>query len=53
MADGLGFHVPKGYLYAAIGFSILIEFLTSWRGQIRKNYLGVNFVAANGQPKWS
>lgn len=27
MADGLGFHVPKGYLYAAIGFSILIEAL--------------------------
>ncbi len=26
MADGLGFHVPKGYLYVAIGFSILIEF---------------------------
>jgi CBS domain containing-hemolysin-like protein len=24
-ADGLGFHIPKGYLYAAIGFSILIE----------------------------
>jgi CBS domain containing-hemolysin-like protein len=23
--DGLGVHVPKGYLYAAIGFSILIE----------------------------
>jgi len=26
VADGLGYHVPKGYLYAAIGFSILIEF---------------------------
>ncbi len=26
MAEGLGFHIPKGYLYAAIGFSILIEF---------------------------
>ncbi len=26
VAEGLGFHVPKGYLYAAIGFSILIEF---------------------------
>jgi CBS domain containing-hemolysin-like protein len=26
-ADGLGFHIPKGYLYAAIGFSILIELL--------------------------
>ncbi len=25
-AEGLGFKIPKGYLYAAIGFSILIEF---------------------------
>lgn len=25
-AEGLGFLIPKGYLYAAIGFSILIEF---------------------------
>jgi CBS domain containing-hemolysin-like protein len=25
MVEGLGFHVPKGYLYAAIGFSVLIE----------------------------
>lgn len=25
VAEGLGFKVPKGYLYAAIGFSILIE----------------------------
>ena len=24
VAEGLGFHIPKGYLYAAIGFSILI-----------------------------
>ena len=26
VAEGLGFHIPKGYLYAAIGFSIVIEF---------------------------
>ena len=26
VAEGFGFSVPKGYLYAAIGFSILIEF---------------------------
>lgn len=26
VADGFGFHIPKGYLYAAIGFSIMIEF---------------------------
>jgi CBS domain containing-hemolysin-like protein len=25
IADGVGFHVPKGYLYAAIGFSIFVE----------------------------
>lgn len=27
VAEGFGYHIPKGYLYAAIGFSILIEFL--------------------------
>jgi CBS domain containing-hemolysin-like protein len=27
VADAFGFHLPKGYLYAAIGFSIVIEFL--------------------------
>ncbi len=25
IAEGFGLHIPKGYLYAAIGFSILIE----------------------------
>lgn len=25
IVEGLGFHIPKGYLYAAIGFSILVE----------------------------
>ena len=27
VADGFGAHVPKGYLYAAIGFSMLVETL--------------------------
>lgn len=26
IVEGLGFHIPKSYLYAAIGFSVLIEF---------------------------
>lgn len=30
VAEGLGFDLPKGYLYAAIGFSILIEFFNQW-----------------------
>jgi predicted tellurium resistance membrane protein TerC len=25
VADGFGFHVPKGFIYAAIGFSVFVE----------------------------
>ena len=25
VADGLGFHIPKGYIYVAMGFSVLVE----------------------------
>jgi CBS domain containing-hemolysin-like protein len=35
IAEGLGFHIPKGYLYAAIGFSIVIEFFNQLA---RSNY---------------
>lgn len=37
VVEGFGFHIPKGYLYAAIGFSVLIEFLnqTTRRNQER------------------
>ena len=27
IADGFGFHVPKGYIYAAMGFSVGVEVL--------------------------
>jgi predicted tellurium resistance membrane protein TerC len=27
VADGFGFHIPKGYIYAAMGFSVLVESL--------------------------
>lgn len=30
VAEGLGFHIPKGYLYAAIGFSVVIEGLNQF-----------------------
>lgn len=36
VAEGFGFKIPKGYLYAAIGFSILIEFFNQLA---RRNYL--------------
>jgi predicted tellurium resistance membrane protein TerC len=37
--DGFGWHVPKGYVYAAIGFSVLIEVLNqlATRGRRRKS----------------
>jgi len=38
-ADGLGFHIPKGYLYAAIGFSILIEVFNQLARSRRKRSL--------------
>jgi predicted tellurium resistance membrane protein TerC len=25
VADGFGFHIPKGYIYSAMGFSVLVE----------------------------
>ncbi len=38
IADGFGVHVPKGYIYAAMGFSVLVEGLNmlSRRAQQRK-----------------
>ncbi len=38
-AEGLGFHIPKGYLYAAIGFSILIELFNQIARKSRKKSL--------------
>jgi CBS domain containing-hemolysin-like protein len=39
VADGLGYHIPKGYLYAAIGFSVVIE--------------AFNQVALRNRRKWA
>ncbi|WII93902.1 TerC family protein [Kingella negevensis] len=41
IAEAFHFHIPKGYLYAAIGFSILIEIFNqvSQRNTKRKDYI--------------
>jgi predicted tellurium resistance membrane protein TerC len=36
IADGAGFHMPKGYIYAAIGFSIVIEALNQLAARRRR-----------------
>lgn len=39
VADGFGYHIPKGYLYAAIGFSVLIEGLNQLAQFNRRRFL--------------
>ena len=36
VADGAGFHVPKGYIYAAIGFSAAVEALNQLAARRRR-----------------
>ena len=38
IADGFGFHVPKGYIYAAIGFSVMVEALNQLAARPRRRY---------------
>ncbi len=40
VADGLGFHIPKGYLYFAIAFSALVESLNLMAAGRRKRNAG-------------
>jgi predicted tellurium resistance membrane protein TerC len=40
IADGFGAHVPRGYIYAAIGFSLLVEFLNQLAGSRRRRLRG-------------
>ena len=35
VADGLGFHIPRGYIYAAMGFSVLVETINILAGRKR------------------
>lgn len=39
VAEGLGFHIPKEYLYAAIAFSVIIEFFNQLARFNRRRYL--------------
>ena len=36
VADGMGFHIPRGYIYAAIGFSVMVEAINILAGRNRK-----------------
>ena len=36
VADGMGFHIPRGYIYAAMGFSVMVEAINIMAGRKRK-----------------
>ena len=40
IADGFGFHVPKGYIYAAMGFSIGVELLNMMKRNSKRKQEG-------------
>ena len=42
VADGFGYAIPKGYLYAAIGFSVIIEALNQLAHFNRRRFLSGN-----------
>jgi len=41
IADGFGFHVPKGYIYAAMGFSVGVELLNIVQRNRRRRIAGL------------
>jgi predicted tellurium resistance membrane protein TerC len=40
VADGVGFHIPKGYIYFAMGFSVFVEFLNLRAAEHRRKRSG-------------
>jgi predicted tellurium resistance membrane protein TerC len=49
VADGLSFHIPKGYVYAAMGFSVLVESLNL--AARRKAAARTGTAASNAAPE--
>jgi len=55
MADGFGQHIPKGYIYAAMAFSVFVEMINLWisrrsRGKQQPIRLHEQYVAAGENP---
>ena len=48
VADGLGFHIEKGYIYAAMGFSVLVEGVNIFAKQRKANRGGAKHHTTAG-----
>jgi predicted tellurium resistance membrane protein TerC len=49
VADGAGFHVPKGYIYAAIGFSVMVEALNQLAARRRRSRISSDTTPDDAQ----
>ncbi|MFV0645133.1 MAG: TerC family protein [Sphingomonadaceae bacterium] len=50
IADGFGFHVPKGYIYAAMGFSVGVEMLNMLQRNRRLKRAATDAASARKEP---
>ena len=44
VADGVGFHIPKGYIYFAMGFSVFVEYLNLKASKVRSSRNGMGIT---------
>lgn len=49
VADGAGVHVPKGYIYAAISFSVAVEALNQLAARRRRTRISAGTVSADAR----
>jgi predicted tellurium resistance membrane protein TerC len=50
VADGLHFHIPRGYIYFAVAFSVTVEALNLAAARRRRRAAGERPGQAGGQP---
>ncbi|HTN62097.1 MAG TPA: TerC family protein [Devosia sp.] len=50
VADGLGFHIPKGYIYSAMAFSVLVEAVNIFAKQAKARSNPQRLAAASTVP---
>jgi predicted tellurium resistance membrane protein TerC len=46
----MGFHIPKGYIYAAMGFSVMVEALNLLAKRKRRNPVELRQPYSNEPP---
>jgi predicted tellurium resistance membrane protein TerC len=51
MAEGLHFHIPKGYVYFALGFSVGVEALNNWVQRRRRRERAAAAASASAQER--